>query len=428
MLNKWISQAGLAFSLIGLCATVALATPPTDTGQPHPVIAGHTAPPALARFVTEGWRSAPEHAAAVAAVAAAEARLEAAARPLYNPELSLEAERGEVDTKTIGLSQTMDLGGKRPLKKQAAELALAASRADRIESRQRFAADLLENLARYQSARSLYKLARQRTDLMERFADTAEKRLAAGDIGPLDAALAKVAYTNARIAQAGAQRQLSQSAAALRAVTGTDPASWPELPAELPGVRSDFPLQTVIDQLPVMRAMDARAKALSVDARQVDRERIPDPTFGLTGGREGQENLIGLSLSFPLPVRNNLRAEARAASEEAIRAQQEVLQQRRAATARIEGAVDAYRVVREAWDVWQQSGRQSLIEQVTLLERMWEAGDISASDYLLQAGQNVDTQAAATELAGEVWSAALELLHVTGSLDAWLTAPSSAAR
>lgn len=424
-----ISRAGFGLGLVWLCASAAPAAqiPATGDAPPQPVIAGPVAPSPVTRFVAAAWTASPEKQAAEAAIRAAEARLESASRPIYNPEVSLEGERGEVDTKTVGLSQTIDMGGKRRLAQGAAHLELSAAEADFAAARQVFAAGLLETLARYQSASELHKLAVRRTHLMERFADAAEQRLAAGDIGPLDAALAKVAYTDARMAQAGAERALSQAAAELRAVTGTPYETWPELPQQLPGVSPDFRLEAMIDHLPAIQALAARAEAQALNAKQVDRERIPDPTFDLTGGREGEASLIGLSVSIPLPVRNTLRADARAAAQEAVVARQEVLQERRAATARIEGALAAYRVVREAWGIWLESGQGSLSEQVTLLQRMWEAGDLSASDYLVQARQNVDTQAAATELAGEVWSAAFELLHVTGSLDAWLmTLPPSA--
>jgi len=405
-----------------------MAAPATETHNAslHPVIAGEIAPSSITRLVAAAWLAAPEQGAAEAAVFAAEARLVAASRSIHSPELSLEAENGEVITKTLGLSQTVDMGGKRRLQKKAAKLALQAAKADFVASRQAFSANMLENLARYQNAQSLHQLAVRRTLLMQRFADAAEKRLAAGDIGPLDVALAKVAHTNAHIAQAGAQRVLFQAEIALRALTGTALNAWPKLPRELLAVPPHFALAEVIQQLPSVRALTARAEAQAVSAKRARRERIPDPTFGLTGGREGQENLIGLSVSFPLLMRSPLRAEARAASHEATQARQEVLREKRAAAARIEAALASYRVIREAWGFWLQSGRDSLTNQVTLLQRMWQGGDLSAADYLIQAGQNVEAQAAATELSGEVWLAALELLHVTGSLDAWLMSHASA--
>ncbi len=421
MFSTWIFRTGSALVLVVSSIALAAAADTHNDADPSPLFAGQTAPPALARFVAAGWQLAPERKAGEAAVLAAEARLNAAGQPLYNPELSLEAERAEVDTKTIGISQAIDLGRKGRLAAQAARLEMTAARADLVGVRQDFAAALLENLARYQGARQQQALARKRTMLMQQFADGAAQRLAAGDIGPLDVSLAKVAYANAQIAQAGAERGVSQAAAALTAITGSPAGGWPDLPGRLPNVSPRYNLAGQIDHLPSVQALTARAAAQIQTAKQADRQRIPDPTLGLTGGREGQESLIGLSLSIPLPVRNSYRAEARAAAHEAVQGKQLVLTEKRQAAARIEGALAAYRVARQAWQVWQQSGQDSLTEQVALLQQLWEAGDIAASDYLIQASQNVETQAAAAALAGEVWSAALELLHVTGSLDSWLT-------
>ncbi|MBI5137510.1 MAG: hypothetical protein HZA24_09300 [Nitrospirae bacterium] len=154
MFHQWISRAWLALALVGLCVSAAVAaqTKATSDAPVPPVIAGPAAPAAITRFMAGAWLAAPENGAAEAAVLAAQARLASASRPLYNPELAIEAERAEVDRQSVGLSQTVDLGGKRRLREQAARLEMQAAQADFVSARQGFAAALLETLARYRMA------------------------------------------------------------------------------------------------------------------------------------------------------------------------------------------------------------------------------------------------------------------------------------
>ena len=57
-----------------------------------------------------------------------------------------------------------------------------------------------------------------------------------------------------------------------------------------------------------MRSARARAQTARAAVRQADLDRRADPTFGIKGGREDEENLIGLRLSIPLQFRNDFGA------------------------------------------------------------------------------------------------------------------------
>ena len=79
--------------------------------------------PALVEFVGAVIAANPRVQAARSAADAGGALQSAAARPLYNPELELEAEDAEADTYTLGISQTIDWADKR-----SARSAVAAAR------------------------------------------------------------------------------------------------------------------------------------------------------------------------------------------------------------------------------------------------------------------------------------------------------------
>jgi len=145
--------------------------------------------------------------AAEAAVAAARARADAADQPLYNPKLSVDMENGQSTVTTAGINQTLDWSGKRANRQIVAMRELQAELA---VTQRRVTAETLAALADYQTAREQVTLAEQRSRLMREFAETATRRLAAGDISRLDAALAQVALNEALMQQARAAATLSQ--------------------------------------------------------------------------------------------------------------------------------------------------------------------------------------------------------------------------
>ena len=94
------------------------------------------APPAIREALQSAWQHHPAYRATEAQLAAARARLDAARQPLHNPELELASEdEGSERTSTAGLNLTLDLSGKRRVRRDAAaarvDLATAEARLHR---------------------------------------------------------------------------------------------------------------------------------------------------------------------------------------------------------------------------------------------------------------------------------------------------------
>jgi len=160
--------------------------------------------PALLDLVRETLDRNPGVLAAKAAVDAAEARVRGAGRPLYNPQLEMDAEQSETRVGSLGLSQAIDWTDKRGARTGVADASLSAVRAEYMAIRQQLGGELLASLGRYQTAQSLRQLADQRVALMQRFLDLAEKRRQAGDLSQVELDLARLAHTQATL-------QLSQT-------------------------------------------------------------------------------------------------------------------------------------------------------------------------------------------------------------------------
>lgn len=409
----------------GVCACLAFpvwaAIPSEPREMPLSISteAAHTVHPSLQVFILQLWKESPAIAQVRSALEAARARDEGASKPLHNPALALDAERSDINTASVGISQTFDWSGKQGAIKRVAAQEVQAMEAGLNAARQRIAVEALAALVNYYTTRDLQALALRRSQLMKGFIDAVKQRQSVGDVSALDATLAQVAYSEALMAQAASESELAEAEAALQAVTGKALDSWPPLPNELapPPKQAD---PAFLETLPELAVLRGRLEAARARVNLAEREGRIDPTIGLRAGREDTQTLVGLSIEIPLFVRNNYQSAARAASHEAIAEEQALRDAYQRARARIEGALGRFENTSRAWHAWVVTGQQAQREQAALLEKMWQAGELSATDFLIQAKQNLDTQAAATELMGEVWRAAIGWFDASGQISNWL--------
>lgn len=380
------------------------------------------ADPALVQFVQAVVEANPRVQAARAALAVSGAYRDAASRPLYNPELSLDAENSDTDTRAVGISQTLDWGGKRKARTAVAESDRLVVEAEYLAARWAVTVDLLDGLAQHQTGLEREGLAEARRALMDDFATLAKRRFDAGDLNQVEFALATLAFTDARIQKATAGATLAEARQAVRNLTPRlSPEQWPTLPAQMPTLpQSATDPQSLVLALPEVVAARRQVETANAVVTLRERERRPDPTVSLAGGRESGENLVGVNVTIPLFVRNRFSHEVTAAMAERSQAQQisnDVMQR---AYARLNSAAERYELSRGAWGDWEQTGQTSLTSQTEQLQKLWQAGELSTTDYLVQLRQTLDVQESALDLRQALWRAWFEWLWASGQVDAWL--------
>jgi outer membrane protein, heavy metal efflux system len=383
--------------------------------------ASNESSPSLTQLYLQVWETHPSVQAAQAAVYAARSRKNAASQPLYNPKLEIDAERAETNSVAVGLSQTIDWADKRSIKSSIGDFELLVAEADFASVRQKIAARVGDTLSRYYAAEELHKLANSRVSLLVRFFKIAENRYKAGDIGQVDLELAKLALSAAHLQVASTKADLISSRQLLMETTGLIQEDWPALPKNLPNIdKAISDPNVLLDKLPDLRALRAITEASKMRINLAERFRQPDPTVSFRGGREEPDVLAGLNLSIPLFVRNTFKAEVDVASNEAI-VQEKLLQDAffRART-RYLISNESYRMIVNALNEWLSSGQTTLVERVKLLQRLWEAGELSAPDYLIQVRESLDVEIAGIELRGKVWQSWFEWLDASGEIETWL--------
>lgn len=375
--------------------------------------------PALQQLAQDFIAQHPAAQAARADLERAEAEARASGQPLYNPEIEVEYEDAVDITKTVGLVQTLDWAGKRRARDNASQDSIRAAQAALLAARQEMLGELLDELGNTVANNQAARLAQQRVKLLNDFLNLAERRYAAGDVGQTDVDLAQMAVSEARMQLASASADATAAEARLATLVQPPAGGWPALPV-LPQDLPEFSADDLLLQHPALRQSEAEAAAARAMIDIARHDRRPDPTIGIRGGKEDDDTLVGITVSIPLFVRNTFRAELDAANADAIRAEQSYYNQLRRAKGGLQAAAQRYRVTRAAMSYWEQSGQSSLKGRVDLLKRLWETGEISATDYLVQLQQTLDTQASAVELKGDAWRAWIAWLTASGTTEHWL--------
>lgn len=407
MLKKYPLWLGMNACLF-LCS-LAVADPPAPPN------------PALSRWIDHALAENPQMHAARAAVDAASAQQRAAGRPLFNPELELDAQTAETNSAFVGLGQTIDWADKRGARTSVAGFEREAAVAEFANVRQMLATELLLALSDYLSAHESRRLSNRRVEIMDRFANIAERRRKAGDLGQVELDLARLSNTEARLQQAQAAAVQADAQQMLAAVLGEVPTQPPALSTTLPELQlKTTGIETILNNLPQLQVQRHRIAANRATVKLRTRERRPDPTLGLRAGREESDPLIGIGLSVPLFLRNDFQAEVDTANADLTQAQQRGLDIHRRARARLISAAQRYVLMRDAWVRWEQAGLVSLERQIELLQRIWQAGEMSTTDYLVQLKQTLDTRTSAVDLRRELWRAWFEWLAASGQVDRWL--------
>jgi cobalt-zinc-cadmium efflux system outer membrane protein len=406
------------------CAAALIAVFATNTAVSDPLSPSDASLAALRGAVREAWDRHPAAEATEQTLAAAEARAVASSRPLYNPDLELAYDdEGPEQTATAGLALTLDLSGKRRARTDAGQADLVLAEAEAALRRSGFAQQWLQAWTEHGVARERVRIGEERLALMQRFADLAERQLTVGDISSLERDLALLARDEAQAEQATLLADAAAATEAFRAVGGDLSRGTDIAALGVPAVWTTDPSWQVA-AAPEGRIAAATAASSTARIAIAERDRRPDPTISLYGGRKDigtvSEDVIGVAVSVPLFVRNRFSAELAAAKADSSAASAELRRTELELRARAERNISSYDAVRDAWTRWSQSKGTAIAARADLLERLWRAGEVSTADYLIQLKQTLDTALAGADLRGRLWRSYVDTLYSTGQLDTWV--------
>lgn len=384
----------------------------------------YAAPP-IGTFIQQVLENNPAIQAAEANITAAQARSRAAGYPIYNPSLSAQQQNALENQSYVEIDQTIDWANKRDAREQIGVANARVAKAQLADLRQQLAIQVLNALAKYQAEQQAATLAKERTALLQKFVELTKKRYKSGDIARVDLDLAQLALSESIAQQADTEVRVNQALQILRATTGFTQIDWPRLSSPLPTLAAhNIDIDNLMSKLPAVLVLNQQYQTARARIKAAERERYPDPTIGIQGGQSSSEGekkrLVGVTLSIPLFVRNPYRAEVDAANYDAMEADGKRADIVRQARAEIRSSAERYQTLYRATQQWQQAAGKPLGDGMTLIERLWQAGEINSTDYIVQLKQRIDSQIAGVELKGRAWQAWAEWLRASGQVDNWL--------
>ena len=410
---KKMRHALMGIAVVGYCTAIVPWSAAANADGPKR--------PVLYEFIQQTIGDHPALKASGAALAAARARARGQSRPVYNPELEIGYENAEVNTKEIGISQAFDWSGKRGARAGVGRAEYEAAEAAYDLARKTLLTEILTALANYRTEYQKHSVAAEKEALSVKFLALAKRLSSAGEMPRAELLTAQLALAESRAAKNEAAAALSFANERLVATIGEDRDFWPKLDGVPSGVRlhtDDTALN--IEGLPEVRMAIANTEISRARIKVAKTDRMPDPTIGLRVGEEGNSNLVGLSVSMPIPIRNSYKAEVHATGSDLLAAQQAYYSVNRRVRARFDASLKRYTSASEAWRVWEENGAEPLGEQRALLGQLLEAREISAIDYLVQLNQTFATETASIELNGRLWSAWFEWQNAGANVSTWL--------
>lgn len=266
--------------------------------------------------------------------------------------------------------------------------------------------DLLRERTAVEEWRGQMEILRQQSAI-------AAKRVAAGDAARIEELLTAAQQTQA-------EAQLAQAESRVRLASSVLNQHFPSLPipARIGAVKPEPPagpmeewVERILANSHELQAARMASKVHQLQAQRADADRLPDPTLGFrwASERDGQERIVGLTLSIPLPG----GARAGAARE-------------RQATADIAGAQEAMVLAKtraEARNAYEQAGNahahwrrlddvaQRLGDNAQLMEKAWRLGEGQIGDLLAARRQSVEANLAAAQARLDASAARYKLLH-----------------
>jgi cobalt-zinc-cadmium efflux system outer membrane protein len=348
-------------------------------------------PLSLEQALSEAREKSLELRLAEADVGVARADLKSARLLSYNPEagFSIGPSSNSDTTLTsyqVGVSQTLELGGKRGHRRVAAERRVEAAEARLARSR-----ELVFGRVRRAFGLALVAQARVATALE---ADTvaallrsaAEERLRLGAGTQLEVNVAVAAAARERRARLEAERGLTSALLELGAAVGL-PASDPVTPVgEIPrppalALSEDSLVQLARERRADLAALGAEVAAAESEQRLARSLAWPDPTVGVSGGQEEDFRVLAFGLTVPLPLWNRGQGAQAQAAAGLDRAQLAEALARREVEREVR---DAYRALARAVAAEQAFDREAverLRENLALAEESFRAGKIGLLIY-----------------------------------------------
>jgi len=234
-------------------------------------------------------------------------QVQAAVRPNPSVSSTIEDTRNATRQTTLQLNQPIELGNKRAIRIEAAEIRYNAATADIDQIKAEVRASVISAFYDVLAAQERLELAKSTLELAQRASDAASKRVRAGKVSPVEETKAKVAEAGVRVELNQATSQLNTTRKKLAALWGNSTPKFERVIGQidlLPVVAAMDDLSTRLQNSPALKRARLEIDRREALAKVESSKRTPDLTVSV-GGRRNEElglNQAVLGLSIPIPI------------------------------------------------------------------------------------------------------------------------------
>jgi outer membrane protein, heavy metal efflux system len=341
------------------------------------------------------------------------------ASPLLHDNPTLELEAGPRTLATgerapnvvVGLSQPIELGGKRGSRRDAARAGLSREKARQRDTERLVLGDVAATFLRALHARERLRLARGAEEAARDFFQSTQRRFEAGDVPVVDVNVARVALARARAAVASAEGEEVALLGELRGLLGLSADAALGVRGDLSALAAQpVELPPTLPERPDVTALVAELEEAKAERRLGEGSAWPDVNVGVRYAHEGDERAIlgGLGVSLPLFGRGQ---STRVTGEARVRRLQVAVEAaRRAQSIQVQAALAQYRKEREAVELLEREALPVLADNEVLARKSYEAGEMGLAEFLLVRRDVIESR---TDYLNRLLQAALSRVHLT---------------
>lgn len=321
------------------------------------------------------------------------------------------------------LGQSVEIGGQRRARLTAATRHSEELAADVQSARFQVRRDVTLAFWAAAVARARVAIAARLVGFANDLLTISQKRLAAGDATGIDVRIAEAEQAQARQNELLAAQELKSARIALAQASGWPIATPPNVHAELPPAPPPPSLDEVMgvaaDHHPQLRAARAATAHAQAEADVAAREAWSGPVVGIQVAREGSAGspanyiVLGtLGTTLPFAQRNQGEKKRAEVDEKVSRAEERVVA--RALEAEIARAHAALKTASERLAIFSAGLAPKLEENLTLLQRAFDAGELPLLTVTLARERFLQTQSTALSAYADYYRALSELEFALG--------------